>query len=48
MSYTIFSKSMTWIWEMVNVLVTSFLMHILPHHSAKERAAVSDQVNFTN
>ena len=24
---------MTWIWETDNVLVTSFLMHILPHHS---------------
>jgi hypothetical protein len=33
MSYAIFSKSMSWIWDMDNVLVTSLLIHILlPHH----------------
>ena len=33
MSYTIFSKTMTWIWDMDTVFITSFLLYILPHHS---------------
>jgi len=33
MSYTIFSKSMTWFWDMDSVLITSFLLFILPHHT---------------
>ena len=33
MSYNAFSKSMTWIWDMDYVLITSFLLHVLPHHT---------------